>query len=392
MKPVKQTSAAINISLLYIVLLALHVFIADRIIPAFQHQRQRGYQFAVLLLIPESDVHNINNLSHWLWPMDNIHGLPLVNSANRYCPNRQLYRNYVSARPQGALHSEDTLLDELPYLRDAFENHYGSVPSCIILYSWMMPCPYCTMRICQTFQDINIPVIVAYTIDWPKISADDNERSRNQLRAAGIRVERINYGRRLLPAQDYNDTDTEEKSSANSLARRLKEIHLQDASEEYDTTNSEEYDVTDTAECDVADTEEYYAEEYYDDSDEEDEDEIGEELSSQLQEVFLCDGNGLPPVGQDGLFPVGQDGLFPVGQDGLFPEVPVRRKPLQAQLESRQEDDHSLTDSQLETFLRLLSTNADDQCTDSEDDGFDFDDDGFDFVLEDEPPDRYKLT
>jgi hypothetical protein len=37
-------------------------------------------------------------------------------------------------------------------------------------------------------------VIIAYTIDWLEISDEDNEKGKDQLRAAGFRVERVNYG------------------------------------------------------------------------------------------------------------------------------------------------------------------------------------------------------
>ena len=405
-KPVKQSANATTciglvltaISFLVAALIVIapnspnyfHSFIARRVIPGFEGQRQQGDQFAVLLLIPESDLNNINLMS--LQPLDN-NQQPLVNKANCYCPNRQRYRNYVAARPrlncQGtAVHSEITLLQELPHLWEAFVRSYGYTPSYVILYSWMMPCPYCTERICQTLQNTayeNTSVIVAYTIDWKKISVAENKKSRDTLQAAGIKVEQVRYDSHLPPAQDCKETGTkDDESSANSLAGRLTELRLQDTcydseeydvtdseeydvtdSEEYDVTDSEEYDVTDSEEYDVTDSEEYYettSEEYYGDSDEE------EYTSEQQTDGSLL--NGLPPV----------------GQDGLFPEVPVRRKPPQAQLESRQEDDRSPTGSQLKTFLRLLSTNADDQCNQ------DSEDDGNDFTSVDEPPDRYKLT
>ena len=367
-------------------------FIAQRVIPGFEGQRQQGYQFAVLLLVPESDLNNINFVS--LQPLDN-NQQPLVNSAHCYCPNRGRYRNYVSARPrltcQGSVvHSEITLLQELPHLWEAFVASYGHAPCYIILYSWMMPCPYCTERICQTLQNTmyeNTSVIIAYTIDWKKVPFAENKRSRDILHAAGIKVEQVRYDSRLQCGQDCKEKGTEDESSAELLAGRLTDLHLQDTcydpeeydvtdseeydvtdSEEYDVTDSEEYDVTDSEEYDVTDSEEYDvtdSEEYNSDSAEEGECESGEEQSQQLQEE-TSDGNKLPPV----------------EQDGQFPEVPVRRKPLQARLQSKREDHTSPTRRDVNIFLRLLSTNDDDQCNDSEDYGND---------IKDEPPDRYKL-
>lgn len=351
----KQPSAANNNLRIIGILLALHGFIGSGIIPAFQYQRHpERYQFAVLLLIPESA--DINNLHRWLWPL-NLNGRPLVD--NRYCcnPNRFHYRNYVSARPYKICrdfvqHAEDTLLQELPNLWDAFVNHYSSNPCCIILYSWMMPCPDCTELICQMFQNTSTPVIVAYTIDWKRFSLAENEESRRKLRAAGIEVEKVKYAYRL-------DTYRNEQL-VNSLEEAMRRLQLQDAPEEYNVGNLEECNVINT----VADSEEYNCVS----SAEEGECETGEEQSQQLPEEYFTeqpsDGNGLPPV----------------EQDEQFPEVPVRRKPPQASSQSEQEDNNSPTWSDFKTFL---STNDDDQC----------EDDGNDIIEteEDEPPDRYEL-
>ena len=174
-----------------------HSFIAQRVIPGFEGQRQQRYQFAVLLLIPERDLNNIHSMN--FQPQDN-NQQPLVNNAYHYWPSPTHYRNYVAARPQGTLHSEITLLQELPHLWEAFVANYRVIPSYVILYSWMMPCPDCTERICQTFQNTNTSVIVAYTIDWKEIPDDDNEKSRNRLQASGIKVEKVKYDPYLPPA------------------------------------------------------------------------------------------------------------------------------------------------------------------------------------------------
>ena len=177
-------------------------FIAQRVIPGFEGQRRQRYQFAVLLLVPESALNNINLMS--LQPNDYYNQQPLVNNINASSPNRQHYRNYVAARPEGGRHSEVTLLEELPHLWKAFVASYHVIPSYIILYSWMMPCPECTERLCrdQTLQNTNASVIVAYTIDWKEVSYDDNERSRLTLQAAGINVEEVKYDPYLAPASN----------------------------------------------------------------------------------------------------------------------------------------------------------------------------------------------
>ena len=189
-------------------------FIADKVIPSFARQRQQRYpcQFAVLLLIPESDRHNINRV-HFK-PQD-INQQPLVNK-KRYSPNRNSYRNYVVARPHltrqdHVIHSERTLLQELPRLWKAFKASYGST-TCIILYSWLMPCPECTEKICHTLQNTayeNKSVIVAYTNDWEKVPAAENKKSRATLQAAGIEVEEVKPDKDLPPAQDSESDEDE---------------------------------------------------------------------------------------------------------------------------------------------------------------------------------------
>ena len=119
------------------------------------------------------------------------------------------------------MHSERTLLQELPHLWKAFVDRYSCIPRLVILYSWMMPCPECTEKICQTAQDTkpgkNTSVIIAYTIDWIAIPYDDNEKSRHQLQAAGIIVEKVAYDSVLPPAQDSESDEQEEDEMGEEL-------------------------------------------------------------------------------------------------------------------------------------------------------------------------------
>ena len=183
-------------------LLQFRSFVQHRVIPGFAGQRQEYHdQFAVLLLIPESELNSIN---HVIFQPHCSNQHPFVNNANFYYPNRSCYGNYVAARP-GQVHSEITLLEELPHLWKAFQDRYRGVPSYIILYSWLMPCPDCTQEICWTLQGTrfeNTPVIVAYTTDWIEYSRVENQKSRDKLQAAEIHVEHVKYQEDLPPAQE----------------------------------------------------------------------------------------------------------------------------------------------------------------------------------------------
>ena len=363
----------------------LHRFIEHRVIPGFEGQRQQRYQFAVLLLIPESDLNNINLVS--LQPQD-INQQPLVDNANCYCPNRTCYRNYVAARPhlnhKGiAVHSEETLLQELPHLWAAFVASYGFIPSFIILYSWMMPCPHCTEQICRTLQDPkyeNTSVIIAYTIDWKKCSDVENEESRDKLQAAGIKVEQVEYSSYLPPAREHEHEEVD-REDGESIAKKMTKLHLHETL--HDVTDSEEYDDDEDSDED--------SDEEYDDA------ELSWQLQEDLVEDIYSDTDPTSQLLQDYTSEQPNNGPLPNGHppegQEAFPEVPVRRKPPQAKIHSTQDDAKSpdtISNAHHKYFLRLLRTDNDNmlQCTDSEDS----DTESGTHVPGGEPPDRYKLT
>ena len=229
----------------------LHEFINLRVIPGFKRQRETGrVQFAVLLLVSESNLEDINRFE--FEPRD-CNGQPLVNNAQPYWPNRHHLGNYLVARPrhpnkhdiaQGrhTTHSEILLLQQLPNLLYSFGSQE---PAHIILYSWFMPCPDCTERIINELQFKNRSVMVIYSQDWFRISQSENEASRAKLTGAGITVQQITY-HQALPSVGDSDTDDYDYDSYDHYDHNdpydlYDPYNLYDSYEHYDRDYDDDY-------------------------------------------------------------------------------------------------------------------------------------------------------
>lgn len=174
------------------------------LIDKFNGQRQVGDQFAVLVL--SSGRNNVGRMR--FRPCDHSNN-PLVDSHHALYPLQDQYENYIAARPDRVLskfgyrsvHAEELILTEFDSLFSAYRRVEGCDPTYIVLYSWMMPCSHCTSAIIvQSNNHLNSQIIVVYTIDWTEISEQENDNNRARLRAAGIKVQRVKYNRKLPPA------------------------------------------------------------------------------------------------------------------------------------------------------------------------------------------------
>ena len=174
------------------------------LIDKFNGQRQVGDQFAVLVLSSGRD--NIERMR--FSPCDHSNN-PLVDSHHALYPLQDRYENYIAARPDRVLskfgyrsvHAEEMILTEFDSLFSAYRRVEGCDPTYIVLYSWMMPCSDCTSAIIvQSNKHLNSQIVVVYTIDWTEISEQENDDNRVRLRAAGIKVQRVKYDRKLPPA------------------------------------------------------------------------------------------------------------------------------------------------------------------------------------------------
>jgi len=174
------------------------------LIDKFNGQRQVGDQFAVLVLSSGRDNIEIMRFR----PCDHSNN-PLVDSHHALYPLQDQYENYIAARPDRvpskfgyrSVHAEEMILTEFDSLFSTYRRVEGCDPTYIVLYSWMMPCSDCTSAIIVwSNKHLNSQIVVVYTIDWTEISEQENDDNRVRLHAAGIKVQRVKYNRRLPPA------------------------------------------------------------------------------------------------------------------------------------------------------------------------------------------------
>ena len=184
-----------------------HDFAVQKIIPSFNSQRLVSYQFAVVLLLSESDFKNINQTS--FIPSD-LWGQPIL---NKNFPSMPLanYGNYIVARPSSSsCHSEEEIFGQYSVIGSPFSHLWsayvgcnGAYPKCILIYSWNLPCSRCTDVIIRSLgeQPYNCTnVIVAHTICWRSETDLDYKNSREKLMNKNITVEQVDYPIRLQPA------------------------------------------------------------------------------------------------------------------------------------------------------------------------------------------------
>ena len=185
---------------------SIRTYVVDSLIPSFMDQRA-GNQFAVVLLLSETDYQNINEVK--LSPSD-INGKPEIDNSLRALPQRtELYCNYIVARPTIAegIHSEREIFDigstdystnsRFNELWDAYcRQHKQVYPKYILIYSWNLPCENCTDLIIKSLQRSpynSAVVIVVYTCVWKEEDTPQRQRSKDRMINQGIFVEEVAY-------------------------------------------------------------------------------------------------------------------------------------------------------------------------------------------------------
>ena len=184
----------------------IKTYIADVVIPSFKGQRA-GYQFAVVLLLSESDYKNINKLK--LIPSDNEEK-PLINRDQTSMPSVEEYCNYIVACPVIAEHhhSEVEIFEKdhhsaksrFDELWSAYIRHNFTHPKYILLYSWNLPCSNCTDVIIKSLREPpynSATVFVTHTIEWGGESKDQRDKSKEKLISEGMIVEEVQYPTRI---------------------------------------------------------------------------------------------------------------------------------------------------------------------------------------------------
>ena len=183
-----------------------HNFITAIIIPSFEKQRLIDYQFAVLVLLSEKDFNNICDTTF----VPSYGGQPLLNNSHPSMPHSVIhYGNYITARPiSNNWHSEEEIFGSsinspFSQLWSAYVKHNGSPPKCVLLYSWYLPCSWCTDVIIRSLNDDTYSctsVIVAHTIFWRSESEDEHRKIMEKLKKENITVVQVPYSEYLSPA------------------------------------------------------------------------------------------------------------------------------------------------------------------------------------------------
>ena len=121
----------------------------------------------------------------------------LVNPSKRSHPDTSDLGNYMVACPvEGGKHAEVILLERF----NALWRSFGEEPSCILIFSWLMPCVKCTEAIVAFKRwNVNRRVIVVFRSNYyyPPNIQDLNEENREELVNANIEVYHVTYADNL---------------------------------------------------------------------------------------------------------------------------------------------------------------------------------------------------
>ena len=125
-----------------------------------------------------------------------------------YVCQHQILGNYIAARPvrnenkTSCRHAEQVLLDAQGILISNYTQKHGQQPQLIVLYSWLMPCSNCTIRIAKTFKNCGpgIKVMVVYTA-LIHSQAKTVKRDKKILKQANITIIRVKYNHQLPPVK-----------------------------------------------------------------------------------------------------------------------------------------------------------------------------------------------
>lgn len=193
----------------------LYSFVNDTIIPCFNGQRASKHQFAVLLLLTESDLHNITSIT--FDPSDNC-GQPILNNDYPSMPrDASKYGNYIVARPIDITqHSEeeifgktDTSGSPFSQLWCTYVSRHRTFPRCVLLYSWNLPCRHCTDVIIRVFEESpfdQTKLILVHSKYWKSESDSEHRMCRDKLTNRNIIVERVTCPTTITPCSvaDHN--------------------------------------------------------------------------------------------------------------------------------------------------------------------------------------------
>lgn len=198
----------------------LRQFIRNKVIPEFQNQRDSvhgGNHFTVLILLENSSLHCLSG--DWTFKPLRSTGAPYVDSRYRTRPPRDLYENYVVARPQLHRvnkilrtllfhkvpeifyeHAETMLLSEFDVILEMFEARRRCETKVIILFCWLFPCDRCTGELIRKFghgfrtkHPAVQRVILVFAIFWCRMPFEKNWENFERLKESGFDVVRVKY-------------------------------------------------------------------------------------------------------------------------------------------------------------------------------------------------------
>ena len=169
-------------------------FIRDKVISTFNNQLQGGGyddQFAVLMLASTTSLCQLSKMNFQREKQSVLPFLnPLYDQSYPSYPLEGQLKNYIVARTDShGRHPVSILLERFYELVEAYERNYTEKKvSCVLLYSWKLPCAHCTDQLIELFSNKNMKVIIVY-------STERNVTVLSTLKSQKFKVFEVPYSR-----------------------------------------------------------------------------------------------------------------------------------------------------------------------------------------------------
>ena len=159
--------------------------LTQQIVDLFENQREKNYQFAVLILLSEESTEDVKFLIKFGGGVTRPD--KFTNSAQPTYPPEEQFCNFIAARPHGRYHAEEQLIEQFDHLLESYQS--TRLPACqkVVLFTWLLPCEDCTKSIIKKLCGRGLEVILIYITTQTKDPTNE-EQIAQMLEEKGITV------------------------------------------------------------------------------------------------------------------------------------------------------------------------------------------------------------
>ena len=170
----------------------------QRMVPLFEKQREKNYQFAVLYLSSERKL-SIENTKFRTRLGEVIDSYEATDCSKSTFPQDDNLGNFIAGRPKAQHHAEKKILNRFEKLWGCYNSSNSEPCHHIVLYTWMLPCNYCKDEIIRVLgpHSKECQITVVFTIIQKNVTIYDAVKIIRELQHEKVKVKIVKYGKKL---------------------------------------------------------------------------------------------------------------------------------------------------------------------------------------------------